>query len=248
MDEITIHLISPVTTEGIRDLGEIAHLTGPSLKITHSLLGQGPKSIECAVDEAYATPGILKRAVEAQEARADAVIIDCMCDPGLHASRELLEIPVFGPGETSMHSAAMLGQKFSIITVLKSVGILLERNARIYGVSEKIASVRVVDIPVLELGQRLDDVKDRLAEEALKAVEQDGAHAIVLGCTGFLGCANAIKRRLEVQGHRGVPVIDPIPHTVCIAEAFVKSGLSHSKITYEKPCAERFQVNKEGLV
>jgi allantoin racemase len=230
----TIHLITPVTTKGIRNLDEIAHLASESLSFTHSLLDRGPPSIESEFDEALAVPDTIVRAIEAERDGADAIIIDCMGDPGLKPAREVVRIPVLGPSETSMHLAAMLGQKFSVVTVLNSVKPMLANLARIYGVHEKLASILVVDIPVLELEQRFDEVQRGLAQCALQAVERDGADVIVLGCTGFLGCATAMEEHLLASGH-DVPVIDPIPATVCVAEAIVKSGLRHSKRTYSYP-------------
>ncbi|ACG78818.1 Asp/Glu racemase [Phenylobacterium zucineum HLK1] len=233
----TIHLITPVTTRGIRDLKEIAHLESPSLSFTHSLLDRGPSSIESEFDEALAVPDTIVRAIEAEQAGADAIIIDCMGDPGLKAAREVVKIPVLGPSETSMHLAAMLGQKFSVVTVLNSVKPMLANLARVYGVYEKLASILVVDIPVLELEQRFAEVQSALANSALQAVERDGADVIVLGCTGFLGCAAAIEEHLQSAGH-DIPVIDPIPATVCVAEAVAKAGLRHSKRTYATPRAK----------
>jgi allantoin racemase len=230
----TIHLITPVTTRGIRSLDEISHLASDTLTFTHSLLDRGPPSIESEFDEALAVPDTIKRAIEAERAGSNAIIIDCMGDPGMKPAREAVRIPVLGPAETSMHLAAMLGQKFSIVTVLNSVKPMLSNLARIYGVYEKLASILVVNIPVLELERRFAEVQEALAEAALTAVERDDADVIVLGCTGFLGCAEAIERKLASAGHE-VPVIDPIPATVCIAEAIVKSGLRHSKKTYATP-------------
>ncbi len=234
----TIHLITPVTTREIRNLDEIAHLASPTLSFTHSFLDRGPPSIECEYDEALAVPDTIVRAIEAERDGADAIIIDCMGDPGLKPAREAVRIPVLGPGETSMHLAAMLGQKFSIVTVLDSVRPMLVNAAKVYGVDEKLASVLVVNIPVLELEQRLGEVQQALAAKALDAVERDGADVIVLGCTGFLGCAAAIEKHLLSAGH-DVPVIDPIPATVCVAEAIAKSGLRHSKRTYPVPRSKK---------
>lgn len=230
----TIHLITPCTSRELRNLDEIAHLSSSTLSFTHSFLDRGPPSIESEYDEALAVPDTVVRAIEAERAGADAIIIDCMADPGMKAAREVVRIPVLGPGETSMHLAAMMGQKFSIVTVLDSVRPILVNIAKVYGVYEKLASVGVVDIPVLELEARLGEVQQALARKAQEAVERDGADVIVLGCTGFLGCAVAIEKHLLAAGH-DVPVIDPIPATVCIAEAIAKSGLRHSKRTYPFP-------------
>ena len=230
----TIHLVTPLTTEGFRTLDEIEHLASPHTSFTHSFLDHGPPSIECELDEALAVPGTIARSIEAEMAGADAIVIDCMGDPGLNPAREAVRIPVLGPAETSMHLAAMLGQRFSIVTVLDSVKPMLVNLARLYGMSEKLASILVVDVPVLELTQRLAEVRQALIDAAILAVERDGADVIILGCTGFLGCATAMEQHLAAAGH-DVPVIDPVPATLCVAEAMIKAGLRHSKRTYALP-------------
>ncbi|WP_308910279.1 aspartate/glutamate racemase family protein [Pseudokordiimonas caeni] len=229
-----IRLITPVITEGIRKLDDIAFLKSPTLEFSHVLLATGPSSIECEFDEALAVPGVAARALEAEKDGADAVIIDCMGDPGLGVARELVSIPVLGPFESSAHLAAMMGHRFSVVTVLDSVRPMLENLATIYGVADKLASVRVIDVPVLELEARITEVQAALAKEAEQAVLHDHADTIILGCTGFLGCAEAIRAHLLAKG-LDVPVIDPIPTTVCLAEAFVKAGLAQSKHCHPRP-------------
>ena len=136
-----------------------------------------------------------------------------------------------------MHVASMLGHSFSVVTVLKRLRPQFEHQAQIYGVRGKLASVRSVSIPVLELEQDLERTRAALAEEAVRAVEDDGADAIVFGCTGMLGCAEAVRRGLLAKGY-DVPVIDPVPWAITMAAGLVDAGLSHSKITYEQPPAK----------
>lgn len=229
-----IHIATPVTTRGVRSLDDVAHLVHDGLEISHSILESGPPSIESEYDEAFAVPATIAEAIKAERAGADAVIIDCMADPGVKAAREMLSVPVLGPGETSMHLAAMLGQRFGYVTVLNSVKPMVRNLARLCGVQERLTSLKAVDIPVLELESRIGEAKQRLGECALEAVEQDDADVVILGCTGFLGCASAIGTYLAERGHR-IPVIDPIPATVCIAEGIVRAGLTHSKHCFPQP-------------
>ena len=133
-----------------------------------------------------------------------------------------------------MHVASMLGHTFSVVTVLKRLRAQFEHQAQIYGVREKLASVRSVSIPVLELEQDLERTKEALVEEAVRAVEDDGADAIIFGCTGMLGCAEAVCQGLLATGY-DVPVVDPIPWAIKMAASLADAGLSHSKITYEQP-------------
>lgn len=232
-----IRVVTPITTRGFRDLSEFRALEGPELEISHSEIDIGPASIECEYDEAMALPGTIAKIIEAERDGADAVVIDCMGDPGMKSGRECVSIPVVGPCESAMHVAAMLGHTFSVVTVLSRLRSLIENQAKSYGIFEKLASVRSVDIPVLELEENMNRTKDALAAEAVRAVEDDGADAIIFGCTGMLGCAEAVRSGLLKAGY-DIPVIDPVPLAVRMAVALVDAGLSHSKITYALPPAK----------
>lgn len=76
--------------------------------------------------------------------------------------------------------------------------------------------------------------KAALIDEAQRAVEVDGAEAIIFGCTGLMGCAGSVYEGLLARGI-DIPVVDPIPTAVNIAAALVRSRLSHSSLTYPLP-------------
>lgn len=152
---------------------------------------------------------------------------------GVKAAREITNILVVGPGETSMIFAASLGSCFSVITVLKNLVPLLHDNAKVLGIHEKLASVRYVDIPVLEIADK-ERLKKALFREMLEALEKDGAHVLVLGCTGMTGVASDLSQMLREKGY-DVPVIDPSAAALKFAEALVRIGVKQSKITYMEP-------------
>lgn len=238
MSPIQLHVVVPITTEGFRDHKVLNELFGPDVQVTQSQIAQGPASIECDLDEALAAPGVAACAVEAERAGADAIVIDCMGDPGMDAAREVVGIPVLGPCLTSMHTAAMLGHRFSVLTVLDRVLPSFEKRAAVYGLSSTMASVRAVDIPVLDLEEDRERSIKQLTAAAITAIEQDRAHSLVFGCTGMLGWADDLAQALTDAGYPGVPVIDPIPTTLRTAAALVASGLTHSKRTYPAPPAK----------
>ena len=231
---INIRLLTPIVTKGIRTLDEVKPLEGHGLAVSHSLLESGPASIESEFDEALAVPDTIRIAIEAENSGADAIIIDCMGDPGLHACREAVSIPVLGAGQTAMHLANMLGHRFSFITVLDRIEPMIERIIGSYGLTQKYASFQAIDVPVLELMHDVQALNAALSAKAIASIEEDRADAIVLGCTGFFGCAATIAETLHAAGYR-VPVIDPIPAAVHVAEALIKAGLSHSKVGYPAP-------------
>ena len=190
--------------------------------------------MESAYDEALAAPDVVAKVREAEEDGIDAVIINCFNHPGLDAARELVSIPVTGPCETSMHVAAMLGHKFSVITVLEGLIPELEQHAQKYGVGWKLVSARSIDLPVLDLGKGHDEFVGRKVEKAVEAIEEDGAHVIVLGCTGLAGPDKQVRSGLSKAGYE-VPVIDPASIALKMAEALVDAKLTHSKRTYPQP-------------
>jgi allantoin racemase len=193
---------------------------------------KGPASIESAYDEELAAPWILEKVKEAEEKGFDAVIIDCMGDPALNAAREIVKIPVVGPCQASMAIASTLCDKFSVVTVLKRLLPLFWRKVREYGYDAKVASVRSVEVPVLELEEKRSEVKAKLLAESKKAVDEDEAGVIILGCTGMVGMA------AELQEAIGIPVIDPAVASIKLAECLVDMKISHSKSTYPEPPAK----------
>jgi allantoin racemase len=212
----------------------------PDLTITQSLIKQGPASIESEFDEAICIPDTIRRAIDVEREGADAIIIDCMGDPGLQACREVVSIPVVGPSQAAMHVASMLGHRFSFITVLDRLRAMIDKIVAGYGLNQTYASFRAVDIPVLSIGIDFGALQTALAREAVAAVKQDAADVIILGCTGFLGCAGGMRKELLAAG-LDVPVIDPIPLAVGVADALVKAGLSHSKRSYPMPGRKKIQ-------
>ena len=206
----------------------------PDTELSVTCLDMGPASTESRYERAFAVPDTVAKIVQAEKDGADAVIPDCMGDPGVEEGREMVSIPVVGPTETSMHIAAMLGHKFSVVTVLDRLVPYFEEYATRAGQADRLASVRSVNIPVLELEDHTRAIEALVAESA-KAVRDDGAHVIVFGCTGMAGLAKQVEEGLKKEGVADVPVIDPAVLALKVAEALAEMGLSHSKRTYPIP-------------
>lgn len=233
-ESIHVRIVSPITTRGFRSDEAVSSLSAPGLTVSASQISKGPGSIESEYEAAMSVPDTVARIVEAERQGIDAVVIDCMGDPGLRAAREAVTIPVLGPCQTGMHIAGMLGHRFSIVTVMRRLRASFENQAAVAGLSTRLASVRSVDIPVLDLEKDMSVTNAALIDEAQKAVELDGAEAIIFGCTGLMGCAAAVREGLLDRGV-DVPVVDPIPTAVNIAAALVRSKLSHSALTFPLP-------------
>ncbi len=181
----------------------------------------GPASVESVADEQRAAAGLLEILPQAV-AGDDAVIIGCFGDPGLRPAQSMLDVPVVGPAAASLHLAAQLGGDVGLLTVVEDVVPVLHELVRSYGLTHRVASIRAVEVPVLELRERRDEVTARLVAEGKKA-QADGASALVLGCMtmGFLDVAD------DLQAQLGIPVVNPVLAALHTAEAIL--GLSRAK-------------------
>jgi allantoin racemase len=236
-----LRIITPITTHGFASVDAFLPLVRSDTELSHVEIDHGPASIESDYDEMLATPATVARIIEAERDGMDAVIINCMGDPGMQAGREAVRIPVIGPCEATMHVASMLGHTFSVITVMKALRRQFENQAKIYGLQDKLASVRAVEIPVLDLESDQQRLVRTLADEAQLAVEQDGAHVMVFGCTGMIGAAQGVEQELAARGYPDVPVIDSMVWAVKMAEAVADMGLRHSKLSWPFPPEKRIE-------
>jgi allantoin racemase len=231
-----IRVIVPVVGEHwIAPVQEAYGRAGRSgTEVSAVAIDRGPSSIESVYDEALAIPGVLSRVRAAEAEGMDAVILDCMADPGLDPARELASIPIIGPAQAAMHLAAKCAHRFSVITVLEQGIPRVHRQILRYGLGGKVASVRAINIPVLEMGEDRERVTRAVIEESARAVREDGAHIIIPGCTEMIGMAPVVQEGLAERGCE-VPVIDPPAVAVKLAEGLVDMGLAHSKRTYPLP-------------
>ena len=228
-----IRILAPITSSSHAEAAQrlyAAHAR-PDARISAVSLEHGPASVECQLEDALAAPGVVAAAIQAERDGVDAVIIDCMNDPGMEAAREAVSIPVVGAAQASMLLASLLAHKFSVISTAARDVYPTALLARRYGLASSHASTRWVDIPVLELRQDPSKLLELLVDESLRAIQHDGAQAIVFGCTGMRGMAAAVQQELRQAGNDAI-VIDPSLAALKWAEMLVDLKLAHSQRTY----------------
>jgi len=212
----------------------IKEKTGGIVELETFFVDMGLGSIESAYDETINSVFVLEKVRWAEQNGYNAITIDCMGDPALEAARELVKIPVVGACESSIHLACMLGKRFSIISILPETESLLRDLIRKYGLEGNLASIRTINIPVLELERDIQRTAAVASEAALKAVKEDRAGAIVLGCTGMAGLDEAIEKRLQGEGY-DVRVLDPLKVAIYTAIMMVLLGVRQSKEIFRSP-------------
>jgi len=169
-------------TEGI--LG-VARDTLPDAEILGWTNADGPPAIQGAADGEAALPGLLAMLPAAKQAGADVIVIACADDTGLFQMRAAAHCPVIGIGQAAYTFASLLGWRFSVVTTLAVSVPVIEGNIRDYGQEAFCATIRPSGISVLEVDAATPKTIHRLVDEITRAVDEDHAQAVVLGCAGM---------------------------------------------------------------
>lgn len=163
----------------------------------------------------------------------DAIVIQSALDPALFAAREISPIPVLGCTESAVHLASMLGNRFSFLCTVPVEMKMIPQHVAVYGLAQKLASMRCISLPVPDVKRRdnRDAQLDAMEEAAVKALQEDGAEVLILGCTGLSWMAPDLRQRLGKRGHPA-PVIQPVWAAVAFAKMLVGLGMRHSPLAY----------------
>jgi allantoin racemase len=233
--------IDPVGVEVVQEgFQSLVSLKRAETELAMVTLPRGPAHLEYRYYEALVLVDILHLVKEAEQQGFDAAVIGCFYDVGLQAAREVVkQMVVVAPCEASVHIASTLGDKFSIIVGRRKWIPEMRENVIHYGMGERLASFKSVDLGVLEFHQDEEETARRFIRVGREAIERDGAEVLVLGCTATYGFYRELQEELEV------PVIDSMIAAFKTAEfaAELKNrlGWSHSKIGgYESPPPSEF--------
>jgi Asp/Glu/hydantoin racemase len=188
---------------------------GEGPEITCTTLKEGPCGIESQADvESVTLP--LRRFVEADN-EADAFVIACYSDPGLHVCREATTRPVLGIAECAVLTALARGERFGVIAIASRSIARHMRYLRQMGLTDRLAGERPLEMSVAETasGQK---TFERMIEVGRALQDEDGASVLVMGCAGMA------RQRRPLQEALGIPVIDPTQAAVAMAIGMVQVG------------------------
>ncbi len=188
----------------------------------------GPPSVESILQSHLSAVGVLDR-VLAETTRYDAVVLAGFGELGREALQEAVAVPVVDITDAAAHFASLLGRTFSVVTTVDRAVPAIEDRLILNGLRSRCASIRAVNIGVLELEADPGATERALTDAARKAVEEDRAEVICLGCAGMTGLSDAITAKV------GVPVVDGVSAAVRIAESLHALNLTTSKIRTYAP-------------
>src|SRR5207244_4395262 len=148
------------------------------------------------------------------------------------ALREMLRIPVIGPGASALHLAAQLGTRISVLTPAGRGFWRVAARMRALALAPLLASVRGIGLSVMDLAQQKPGALDKATQAARGAIEQDGADVLVLGCMSMAFLPGVC----ETLGEKvGAPVVNPVTAALKTAEMMIAMRLAQSKLAYPAP-------------
>ncbi|RJT88175.1 Asp/Glu/hydantoin racemase [Arthrobacter frigidicola] len=230
-----ILIVNVNTTEAITEAiaQQARAVAAPGTEIVGLTPWFGAESVEGNFESYLAAIAVMDR-VLAYEGPYDAVIQAGYGEHGREGLQELLNVPVVDITDAAASTAMYLGHAYSVVTTLDRTVPLIEDRLKLSGLYDRCASVRASGLAVLELEADPQRAVEAIVEQAERAVHDDKAEVICLGCGGMAGLDEQIRQRT------GVPVVDGVSAAVTIAESLVRMGLSTSKVrTYATPRVEK---------
>lgn len=205
-----ILVINPNSTQAVTD-GVASAVAGLALpggpRIDCVTLPEGPPGIE-SQQHVDGVVGPLCALIKRET--ADAYVIACYSDPGLHSAREVTARPVLGISECGLLTACTMGERFGVVSILAGSIPRHLRAVRQMGLWDRMAGDRPLGLGVVELADRAR-VFDRMVTVAKDLRDLDGAHVLVLGCAGMA------YLRADLEQAVGLPVVDPTQAAVSMA-------------------------------
>ena len=230
-----ILIVNVNTTEAITEAiaREAQAVAAPGTEIIGLTPFFGAESVEGNFESYLAAIAVMDR-VLAYDGPYDAVIQAGYGEHGREGLQELLDVPVVDITDAAASTAMYLGHAYSVVTTLDRTVPLIEDRLKLSGLYDRCASVRASGMAVLELEAEPERALEAIVQQAEKAVKDDKAEVICLGCGGMAGLDEKIRQRT------GVPVVDGVSAAVKMAEALVQLRLTTSKSrTYARPRPKR---------
>ena len=161
-------------------------------------------NLEYRTYEAMVTGDIIRATRQASKEGFDALIIGCFYDTALQDAREIAgDMLVLGPCQSSIELVSKLANNFSVIVGRSKWINQMTGVVRSYGYGSYLASFRDIGMNVVELQKDPGATAEKLLEAGRKAIDEDRAESLILGCTIEFGFFKTMEAELKV------PIIDP---------------------------------------
>lgn len=188
------------------------------------------------------TGEILDNGLRAEAEGYDAFLVGNVFEPGLHELRELLNIPVLGLLECSVHLACLMGASFSVVNVNPKFVRRVTENVARTGLGGRMVSIDRMEV---EGGRAVDaafedaavcaGVVDRFNEAARIGIAKGAETVIPAGGIVMTALAHA-----GVHAVDGVPIVNGLIALLKTAEMAVQirrltGGFTSKRMMYAPP-------------
>lgn len=188
---------------------------------------------------------VLNHVRQAEAQGYDGFLLMTLPEPALEVARSLVDIPVIGYGQASMHVASLLGRRFAVLAMIEELVPLYESHIEKHGMTSKAWGVVPFGLPfeaVLAGFENPEPVLEHVRAKA-RALASQGADVIIPGEAPIAALlASAGLTRVD-----DVPIVDTLGATLKYGEMMVtlaqQSGQIPARTSYysQKPPAGRLQ-------
>ena len=174
--------------------------------------------------ETVDTQEILANGLRAEKEGYDAFLIGNIFEPGLHALREVLNIPILGLCESSIHLACLMGPGFSIVNVNPKFVRKVTENIAGAGLSGRLVSIEHMQVErgaVLDTAFKDDSVRRMVVDQFTAAARRGIARGaeVVIPAGGIV---MSILAKSEVHAVDNAPVVNGVIGLLKVAEMAVQ--------------------------
>lgn len=205
-------LVNPNTTQDLTDrlAASIARVLPVDVELLPVTASAGFPYISSRAEAQIAAVTVLE-VLAKQDCNYDAATIAAFGDPGLHAARELFDLPVTGMSEAAMFMALSLGERFAFVTFSRLLAPWYREQVTRAGLSCRFAGVFTPEETFGSISSVASNLRAPLIRTCLHASSQ--ADVVIIAGAPIAGLAEEISSEVPVI------LIDPIQAAVLQAVA-----------------------------
>lgn len=188
---------------------------------------------------------VLNHVRRAEAEGYDGFLLTTLPEPALEAARSLVDIPVIGYGQASMHVASLLGRRFAVLAMIEELVPLYESHIEKHGMSSKAWGVVPFGLPFEAVLKGFDDPEPVVAHVRAKTRELASLGVDVL-IPGEAPVA-ALLSKAGLTRVDEVPIVDTLGATLKYGEMMAtlkrESALTPARTTFytQKPPVGRME-------
>lgn len=166
---------------------------------------------------------VMDNGLRAEREGYDAVVLGNIFDPGLHELREVLNIPVVGLCEASVHVACLMGSSFSLININPKFTRRIIESITLQGLRSRLVSIDQMSVArpgVFDAALRDDEVTAEIVREFTECARcslEKGAEVVIPAG----GSLMAVLAKAGVHQVNSAPVLNGLIAVIKVAELAV---------------------------